>query len=64
MAVLRTFASFVADSARLVLKGGRLYYAWIAFLLVLIAVGAVAYTGQLREGLIATHMRDQVSWGF
>lgn len=64
MAVLRTFASFVADSARLVFKGGRLYYAWIAFLLVLIVVGAVAYTGQLREGLIATHMRDQVSWGF
>ncbi len=64
MNVLRTFGSFVADSGRLVLKGGRLYYAWVAFLVMLILMGAWAYTGQLHTGLIATHMRDQVSWGF
>ena len=31
---------------------------------VLIAVGAVAYANQFRQGLIATNMRDQVSWAF
>lgn len=64
MNIVRTFGSFLADSGRLVLRGGRLYYAWIAFLLLLILTGAWAYTGQLHTGLIATHMRDQVSWGF
>ena len=36
----------------------------MGFLLLLIAVGAGAYLGQLRDGLIVTNMRDQVSWGF
>jgi Ni/Fe-hydrogenase subunit HybB-like protein len=44
--------------------GGRAYYAWLAFLVALIGVGAFAYLGQLHQGLIQTHMRDQVSWGF
>lgn len=64
MTALRTFGSFLSDSFRLVLKGNRLYYAWVGFLLVLIATGAWAYSGQLSQGLIVTHMRDQVSWGF
>ncbi len=64
MSVVRTFGSFIADSARLAVRGGKLYYAWVGFLLLLILLGAWGYSSQLQQGLIATHMRDQVSWGF
>jgi Ni/Fe-hydrogenase subunit HybB-like protein len=62
--VLRRFGSFVAGSVELVSRGSRLYWAWIALLLVLIGSGGLAYAHQVREGLVATAMRDQVSWGF
>jgi Ni/Fe-hydrogenase subunit HybB-like protein len=55
---------FVGDSLRLVSRGSRWYYAWLAFLVALVAGGAAAYSEQLRDGLIVTHMRDQVSWAF
>jgi Ni/Fe-hydrogenase subunit HybB-like protein len=61
---LRNFGRFVIDSLRLLFIGNRAYYGWVAFLVALIVLGAFAYMGQLREGLIHTHMRDQVSWGF
>lgn len=64
MKTLQILSSFLKDSARLILKGNRWYAAWMAFLLILILAGAVAYTAQLRDGLIVTRMRDQVSWGF
>ncbi|WP_243300646.1 sulfate reduction electron transfer complex DsrMKJOP subunit DsrP [Geothrix oryzisoli] len=64
MFTLRNFSGFFSDTLRLVTKGGRLYYAWVGFLLLLIAIGAGAYIGQLKDGLIVTKMRDQVSWGF
>jgi len=64
MEQLRTLKCFALDSLRLLLTGGRTYWLWVGFLLLLILVGASAYAGQLREGLIASHMRDQVSWGF
>jgi molybdopterin-containing oxidoreductase family membrane subunit len=44
--------------------GNKLYYAWLSFLGLLIFVGAVSYGAQLKNGLIVTAMRDQVSWGF
>ncbi|MDX1775833.1 MAG: NrfD/PsrC family molybdoenzyme membrane anchor subunit [Desulfobulbales bacterium] len=44
--------------------GNRYYYAWLFFLGLLIFIGAVAYGSQLKNGLIVTAMRDQVSWGF
>lgn len=47
-----------------VVKGDTRYYAWIAFLSVLIIAGLGAYMQQLDKGLIITAMRDQVSWGF
>lgn len=62
--MLKHFTQFIADTFRIVTRGDRYYYAWIAFLLLLIAIGAGAYLGQLRDGLIVTKMRDQVSWGF
>ncbi len=64
MDILRNLASFLADSVRLVFRGNRAYRIWVAVLLVLMAAGGLAYANQLRHGLIATHMRDQVSWGF
>jgi len=44
--------------------GNRYYYAWLAFLGLLIFIGAVSYGTQLQKGLIVSAMRDQVSWGF
>jgi Ni/Fe-hydrogenase subunit HybB-like protein len=64
MKTIRTFGRFILDSLRLMVRGNRTYYGWLAFLGLLIAAGVVAYLGQVREGLIATSMRDQVSWGF
>jgi len=61
---MRVFVAFVLGSARLILKGGKAYYAWVGFLLALIAVGAIAYARQLDGGLIETSMRDPVSWAF
>jgi molybdopterin-containing oxidoreductase family membrane subunit len=59
-----TFLRFLGGAARLIVKGNLAYYAWCAFLLVLIGTGINAYVHQMREGLIVTHMRDQVSWAY
>lgn len=64
MTRLRHVWRFFADSVKLIVLGSRYYYAWVGFLLLLIAMGSVAYVGQLRGGLIVSSMRDQVSWGF
>lgn len=64
MKTIRTFGRFILDSLRLMVRGNRAYYGWLAFLGALIAAGAAAYAGQLQQGLAATSMRDQVSWGF
>lgn len=55
---------FVKGCGRQVVTGGRLYRLWIAGLLAMIAFGGAAYARQARVGLIATNMRDQVSWAF
>ena len=64
MTRVQRISRFVNESLRVTVKGPTAYWAWIAFLLVLIASGALAYAEQLREGLGLTAMRDQVSWGF
>ncbi len=48
----------------LALKGSKRYYGWIAFLLVLIGVGSLAWLDQLMNGLEITGMSRDVSWGF
>jgi molybdopterin-containing oxidoreductase family membrane subunit len=58
------FVEFGKGCARQVVTGGRWYWLWIAGLLAMIAVGGFAYAHQAREGLVATNMRDQVSWAF
>src|SRR5574340_1411676 len=55
---------FVSTSARFVLSGGKAYWLWIGFLLLLMVWGGLAYVDQFRNGLIVTNMRDQVSWAF
>lgn len=47
-----------------VTTGGPAYWAWLALLVGLIVWGGAAYVDQLRDGLIVTNMRDQVSWAF
>lgn len=54
---------FVLACAREVLRGGRLYWGWMAALSAIIAWGVLAYVEQLRDGLAATGMSDQVPWG-
>lgn len=61
---IRNFIRFIVDSAKRVASGNRYYYAWVGFLLAIIAGGAVAYASQINHGLIVSSMRDQVSWGF
>jgi molybdopterin-containing oxidoreductase family membrane subunit len=56
--------NFLVGCARLVSSGSRWYFAWLALLGLLIAVGLVGYSHQISRGLLATNMRDQVSWGF
>jgi len=58
------FLRFTVGSARVVARGNRAYYAWVAFLLCLAGLGVSAYANQAVEGLITSNMRDQVSWGF
>jgi Ni/Fe-hydrogenase subunit HybB-like protein len=64
VSTVRLFSQFVTGSLRLVLRGNAVYWAWMAFLGVLIASGGLAYAVQVRTGLVVTAMRDQVSWGF
>ncbi len=61
---MRSILLFLVGCGRLVAQGGRAYRAWIAFLLGLITVGILGYARQAHVGLIATNMRDQVSWAF
>jgi len=61
--VLVSYFKFVYLSIRGMFTGGPRYYAWLAFLVVLIASGAFAYTRQATQGLGVTGMSDQVSWG-
>src|SRR5579872_6213427 len=61
---LRLFSGFARGSLKLILRGNRAYWTWLAFLGALIVSGVLAYAAQVRTGLGLTAMRDQVSWGF
>jgi molybdopterin-containing oxidoreductase family membrane subunit len=55
---------FIAAAARRLFYGPGIYYAWMAILTLVAAIGIWAYTAQLRQGLIVTGMTSYVSWGF
>jgi len=61
---LRLFGKFVTGSIAVVSRGSQGYYVWVGTLLGVIVVGVLAYANQMQYGLITTHMRDQISWGF
>src|SRR5665647_3241772 len=58
------FIRFISGSIRIIFHGSKTYFAWLTFLLILIIWGGTGYFNQLSHGLIETHMRDSVSWGF
>ncbi len=60
---MQSLRCFTVDSLRLMIRGNRYYYAWMAFLSLAVLGGAMAYMQQIKYGLLVTHMRDQVSWG-
>ncbi len=64
MELFRLFPQFVRGSLRLVLRGNKAYWTWLAILAALVVSGALAYADQMKTGLVLTAMRDQVSWGF
>lgn len=45
------------------LSGGRGYWLWLLFLVVLIGAGILGYAEQLRSGLHVTGMGRDISWG-
>lgn len=55
---------FAFGSFKIIIKGGRAYYAGIFFLFLLMIWGGFGYFDQLKDGLIHSHMRDSVSWAF
>ncbi len=63
MLVVVSFLRFLKASALAVVRGNRSYYLWLLFLAGWIALGGIAYVHQLRVGLVATNMVDQVPWG-
>src|SRR5512135_2921519 len=61
---MRGLVHFLRGAGREVARGTRAYYVWLAFLVAAIAVGVAGYVRQAEYSLLATHMRDQVSWAF
>jgi molybdopterin-containing oxidoreductase family membrane subunit len=61
---LQLVTGFVQGSGRLLVRGPLSYWLWLSLLAILILSGALAYSNQVRSGLIVTAMREQVSWGF
>ena len=58
-----TLTHLVRDSLRQTTRGSFLYWAWLALLMGMIGLGAWHYVLQIRDGLVVTHMTNQVSWG-
>lgn len=54
----------IADGLRVMFRGGRVYWTWLALQALLVLVGIACYAHQLDAGLVVTGMSDQVSWGF
>ncbi len=58
------FIRFIKESFKIVIRGSKRYYLWLAFLFTLIIVGSTGYIEQLKQGLLVTNMRDPISWAF
>ncbi|EKD41552.1 MAG: hypothetical protein ACD_73C00663G0001, partial [uncultured bacterium] len=60
---MKKLTNFFTDGFRIIFQGGRNFYIWMTLLTVLAVNGLFHYIGQVGEGLSATGMTDQVSWG-
>ena len=60
---MRAFGSFCFGCVKLVLHGKWYYWLWLAVLLAGTGVGLTHYGQQLTEGMVVTHLSDQVNWG-
>ena len=60
---MKPIFQFSLVCTKLLLRGGRLYWAWVGFLLATIAVGIYFYSDQAASGMGVTHLSDQVNWG-
>lgn len=56
--------AFLKGCLKLVSSGDRNYWLWVGFLVTGVAIGLVGYSHQFENGLIATNMRDQITWAF
>lgn len=54
---------FIRDCSAQWLRGDWSYWLWLLSLLSLISYGSYYYWLQLNEGLMITHLTNQVSWG-
>lgn len=54
---------FLWRSVVLATDGSLLFYAWMTVLTAVAFVGANAWAQQVAEGMVATNMTNQVSWG-
>jgi molybdopterin-containing oxidoreductase family membrane subunit len=55
---------FFLGTFKVILNGGKAYYSWVVFLILLMIWGGIGYANQIQDGLIITNMRDSVSWAF
>lgn len=55
---------FFLGTIKVILNGGKAYYSWVLFLILLMIWGGIGYANQIQDGLIITNMRDSVSWAF
>jgi Ni/Fe-hydrogenase subunit HybB-like protein len=60
---MKSYILYWYRMVRCAVTGGRAYYAWMAMLLVLIAVGGLEWAHDIQHGLVVTNMNDHVSWG-
>lgn len=60
---VRNYLIFLRRCARVAFDGDWRYHAWLGCLTILCLVGLNAYAKQFVQGLSATGMSDQVSWG-
>lgn len=55
---------FLHAGLQAMFQGSVAYWVWVVVLVLLIAFGITFYAEQLIDGLVVTHMTNQVSWGF
>lgn len=58
-----SYPHFLWRSLTLATDGSLLFYAWMTLLTAVFLVGVNAWSHQVAEGMILTHMTDHVSWG-